>query len=62
MEFDAEGNLLQAWGGPGNGYEWPQREHGIHLDYDGNVWVGGNYCPQRNLSERRPESDDQHAE
>ena len=49
MEFDAEGNLLQAWGGPGNGYEWPQREHGIHLDYDGNVWVGGNYCPQRNL-------------
>jgi len=59
MEFDADGNFLQAWGGPGNGYEWPQREHGIHLDYQGNVWLGGNYCPQRNLPERRPESDDQ---
>ena len=22
LQFDAEGNLLQAWGGPGAGYEW----------------------------------------
>src|SRR6202044_1561927 len=22
LEFDADGNLLRAWGGPGEGYEW----------------------------------------
>ena len=42
MEFDAEGNLLQAWGGPGEGYQWPEREHGISVDAEGNVWLGGN--------------------
>ena len=38
LEFDAEGNLLQAWGGPGAGYEWPENEHGIHVDHEGHVW------------------------
>jgi hypothetical protein len=42
MEFDAEGHLLQAWGGPGAGYEWPDNEHGIHVDHQGHVWVAGN--------------------
>jgi DNA-binding beta-propeller fold protein YncE len=42
LEFDAEGNLLRAWGGPGPGYEWPENEHGIYVDHQGNVWVGGN--------------------
>jgi hypothetical protein len=23
MEFDAAGTLVQTWGGPGRGYEWP---------------------------------------
>ena len=23
IEFDAQGNLIQAWGGPGEGYDWP---------------------------------------
>src|SRR5262245_34518617 len=23
LEFDAAGNFIQAWGGPGQGYEWP---------------------------------------
>ena len=27
--FDAAGNYIKAWGGAGNGYEWPEREHGI---------------------------------
>jgi len=26
----------------GPGYEWPQSNHGIHIDYKGNVWIGGN--------------------
>ncbi len=42
MEFDSEGNLIQAWGGPGEGYDWPQVEHGISIDAAGFVWIGGN--------------------
>jgi DNA-binding beta-propeller fold protein YncE len=42
LEFDAAGNFIKAWGGPGEGYEWPANEHGIFLDYKGNVWIGGN--------------------
>lgn len=41
MEFDPEGNLVQAWGGPGEGYEWPLTEHGIFVDHENNVWIGG---------------------
>jgi DNA-binding beta-propeller fold protein YncE len=41
MEFDAAGNYIQGWGGPGTGYEWPQSEHGIYVDYKGSVWIGG---------------------
>jgi hypothetical protein len=42
IEFDSEGNLIRAWGGPNQGYEWPQNEHGISIDALGFVWVGGN--------------------
>ena len=30
------------WGGPGKGYDWPDSNHGITIDYKGNVWIGGN--------------------
>ena len=42
LEFDPEGNLVGHWGGPGEGYEWPDTNHGITVDYKGNVWIGGN--------------------
>jgi len=42
LEFDAAGNLLEHWGGPGEGYQWPQSNHGITIDHKGNVWIGGN--------------------
>jgi DNA-binding beta-propeller fold protein YncE len=42
LEFDQAGNLLRRWGGPGNGYDWPDSNHGITIDYKGNVWIGGN--------------------
>ena len=42
LEFDQEGNLVKAWGGPGQGYDWPGSNHGITPDSKGNVWIGGN--------------------
>jgi hypothetical protein len=42
LEFDTQGNLLQSWGGPGEGFNWPRTEHGIYVDKDDNVWIGGN--------------------
>lgn len=42
LQFDRQGNLLKAWGGPGQGYEWPESGHGIFIDHKGVVWVGGN--------------------
>src|SRR5215204_313028 len=40
LEFDADGTLVASWGGPGTGYDWPQLEHGIHIDAQDNVWLG----------------------
>ncbi len=59
LEFDIAGSFLGAWGGPGEGFEWPEREHGIYVDPEGNVWIGGNYCPERGLPGLEPVSDDQ---
>jgi DNA-binding beta-propeller fold protein YncE len=42
LEYDQAGNLIGHWGGPGNGYDWPDSNHGITVDYKGNVWIGGN--------------------
>jgi DNA-binding beta-propeller fold protein YncE len=42
LEFDQEGNLVRYWGGPGAGYEWPASEHGIYVDNNDFVWIGGN--------------------
>jgi len=42
LEFDAAGNVVGHWGGPGPGYEWPISNHGVTVDDKGNVWIGGN--------------------
>jgi hypothetical protein len=50
MEFDSDGKLLRSWGGPGDpakcqaaqGCIWPAREHGIFVDHNGFVYIGGN--------------------
>ena len=39
IEFDPQGNVVQAWGGGGPGYEWPDEMHGVSLDHNGNVWI-----------------------
>jgi hypothetical protein len=42
LAFDLEGNVVASFGGPGQGYEWPESEHGIQVDPKGNLWIGGN--------------------
>jgi DNA-binding beta-propeller fold protein YncE len=42
LEFDPAGNLVGHWGGPGQGFEWPESNHGITVDHKDNVWIGGN--------------------
>src|SRR5688572_25372156 len=57
LVFDMAGNLVKSWGpkslkpiqvsamgaiyDTGEGYDWP-REHGIFVDYKGNVWTGAD--------------------
>ena len=53
LEFDQDGTLVGAWGGgeafgvPGGfvsdgDYEWPTSNHGLTVDHNDNVWIGGN--------------------
>ena len=54
LVFDKAGKLLQSWGGPGDpgfletkcraqdGCVWPAREHGIYVDQNDFVYIGGN--------------------
>lgn len=42
LEFDQAGALVQSWGGPGAGFEWPQSNHGIFVETNGTVWIAGN--------------------
>jgi hypothetical protein len=56
--FDAAGNFVKAWGGAASGYDWPEREHGIHIDHKGFVWIGGNNCPTSGIAGLKPVADD----
>jgi DNA-binding beta-propeller fold protein YncE len=42
LEFDPAGTLVSHWGGPGDGYVWPTSNHGLAIDPQGNVWIGGS--------------------
>ncbi len=41
LEFDAAGKLLASWGGPATESIWPGREHGIFVDANDFIWIGG---------------------
>jgi hypothetical protein len=55
IEFDAEGNVVQAWGGPGEGFEWPVNPHGIFIDHEDNVWIGGSGPNDHQVLKFRPD-------
>lgn len=42
LVFNGTGAFVRGWGGPGDGYDWPDTEHGIYVDADDHVWIGGN--------------------
>jgi hypothetical protein len=42
IEFAPDGSVQRSWGGPGDNYEWPESEHGIYVDANQDVWIGGN--------------------
>src|SRR6185503_16751157 len=46
ISIDEQGH---AWVGPGQGYDWPETEHGIYVDPKGFVWVGGNGMTDNHL-------------
>jgi DNA-binding beta-propeller fold protein YncE len=49
IEFDSEGTALRGWGGPGLVPDWPEKEHGIWVDRQGNVWLGGSGPRDRHI-------------
>ncbi len=52
LEFDRAWKLLGAWGGPASGYDWPDSEHGIFVDYKDHVWIGGSSPTSTSLTRR----------
>jgi hypothetical protein len=68
LEFDVDGKLLRAWGGPADpgflggkckadaGCIWPNSEHGIYVDQNDNVWISGNnaYNPRATARTEMP--------
>ena len=41
LEFDADGNLVGSFGGPGQGFRWPASASGIAIDNANTLWIGG---------------------
>src|SRR2546426_11745762 len=42
--FDTAGTYVKAWGGAGNGDEWPEPQHGIQTDNKSCVGISGMNC------------------
>jgi hypothetical protein len=45
IEFDPAGKVVRSWGaagGPEQGPDWPENEHGLFVDHEDNVWLAGN--------------------
>ena len=56
IQFDREGNMIQAWGGPSEHYDWPETmEHGIFIDHEDNVWINGGGPDGHQVLKFRPD-------
>jgi hypothetical protein len=45
LEFDPSGKVVSSWGGPGEGYDWPESPGGIAVDAKGMVWIAATGFP-----------------
>jgi hypothetical protein len=67
LEFDQAGDVISAWGGPVWNQAtaqwdepedgWPAQEHGIFVDYEDNLWVGGNAENDHVVLKYRPDGE-----
>lgn len=58
LEFDATGTFVQAWGGPGQGYDWGDMEHSLSVDHQDNVWLTFHNPLERSWSAPVDRTDD----
>jgi DNA-binding beta-propeller fold protein YncE len=49
IEFDADGNVVKAWGSRESIPDWPEAARGLWVDKKGNVWISGNHAPDRDV-------------
>ena len=61
LEFDPEGNLVNSWGGAGEGYEWPLSNHGLTARRQGQrldrrQWPHGLAHPQVHARRQVPDA------
>jgi DNA-binding beta-propeller fold protein YncE len=42
LVYNQAGDVVKSWGGPGQGFDWPDSNHGITVDHNGDVWLAGN--------------------
>lgn len=45
LELDPDGRLLNSWGGPGAGFEWPEWPGSISVDRADAVWIAASGPP-----------------
>ena len=55
LEFDQAGNLVSHWGGPGQGFDWPQSTGGMTVDHKGNVWIAAAGQPEPARGQAAPQ-------
>ena len=58
LEFDENGQFVQAWGGPADSYDWPDTEHGLFVDHEDNVWITGLNPLEQSYAEPTDRTDD----
>ena len=49
LVLDQSGAVVQSWGGPGAGYDWPEQVHGISVDSRDRIWISGNGEPDSHI-------------
>ena len=66
IAFNPAGEVIHAWGGPTwnqqtaeweEPEDWPAQEHGIYVDHEDNIWIGGNGMSDHVVLKFNPEGE-----